>query len=469
MISALLCLLSLIPQATIRAGNVQRATLPAQNVLVIIADDIGWTERAYFPASLDSLAAQGTTFTRAYSWPTCSPTRLAALFGHYPRRDGIGDLSLNAHLETDDRLPLSLVSVAEVFAPTYQTALFGKWHLGRAPLDNGSDLALPAASMARVQGPLGPYCQGFELWRAGSPTVVAAGSGAPNGYYDWWRVDDGLMQTETLYATAAQRDEFLAWWTGTSGPKFGVLSWSAAHTPYDTPPGYTPHPTTRGKFLQVADYLDQAMADVLAAVSLTDTIVVFISDNGTPDDARDATTPSGYWKGSTFEGGVRVPLIVAGPGIAQGTSSRLVSIVDIPATLCELANLPNPGLDSQSFADALGSWTGSAARSFVFAERYETRQPGPTAPQPEGYDDSAIIEASWKMRVVDADGIGAGGKAELVYYLPTDPYELAPSPGWTTSDGTSPPQGLTTAQQNALSVATTRLRAELASMPARKP
>lgn len=398
------------------------------NVLVIVLDDIGWSERALMP-SLNFMSTNGVEFTRAYSFPTCSPTRLAATFGHLPRRDGIGDLSLNAHDPSQDRLPLDLFSVAELFAPTYRTALFGKWHLGRAPLDNGADF-LGTPQLARVQAPIAPYAQGFEFGRAISPTTIAAGSGA-SGYYDWWRVDDGLMFMETRYAVNAERDEFLAWWaTPSAQPKFGWLAFSAAHSPFDPPPGMSATGTVRGDYEQVVTHLDAQLATVLASVSLTDTFVVVFSDNGTPDDARPVGAASGVWKGSTFEGGIRVPFYVAGPDVKTGvSSSRLISVVDLPATLSDLAWIPIPGgmQDSLSFANGLGIWPGDPARSHVFVERYDVVAAA-AYPQPAGFDSQVWIEGSLKRSITDEDGPGPLPATDLLYDLATDPNEISPVP-----------------------------------------
>lgn len=397
------------------------------NVLVIVLDDVGWTERSLMPA-LDYMATNGVEFTRAYSFPTCSPTRLASTFGHLPRRDGIGDLSLNAHDITQNRLPLNLFSVAELFAPQYETALFGKWHLGRAPLDTGTDI-LTGTPLARVQVPIAPFLQGFHVARAVSPTTVAAGAGA-SGYYDWWRCDDGRMFMETRYAVNAERDEFLAWWGGTSAPKFGWLAFSGAHSPFDPPPGTTATGTTRGDYEQVVTHLDVQLATCLAAVNISDTFVVVFSDNGTPDDARPVGTASGIWKGSTFEGGIRVPFYVAGPGIKSGvSSSRLISVVDIPATLAELAGIDVPGgmEDSRSFANALGTWTGDPSRSHVFIERYDVTQSA-AYPQPADWDSQTWIEGTLKRVLTDEDGPGPLPATDLIYDLSTDPGEISPVP-----------------------------------------
>lgn len=386
----------------------------APSVVIIVADDLGHGERHLMP-SLDAMAAEGTTFDRFYVWPTCSVTRIGLLFGEYARRYGVGDLSMNAHATPHDKLPLGALSIAEVFAPTHATMLIGKWHLGRAPLNGEMDSVTS-----------GPYVQGFEGWRAGSPTVVNAGPGA-SGYYDWQRVQAGDMFAETQYATDVQRAEFVNWWMNTSGPKFCVLSWSAPHFPYDAPPGMTLQPTARENYEQVIEYLDGQLEIVLDAIE-PDAYVFFLADNGPDDGARPPGTPPGTHKGSTFEGGVRVPLLVRGPGVPAGVvSQRLVSAVDIGKTAADLAGVPVLGghVDARSFADALGG-VGEKPRSWVFSERWDVTAAG-LGGTPIGYDDQAVIHAQWKLRLVDEDGTGPNAPIERWYFLPTE-VELTPSP-----------------------------------------
>lgn len=417
------------------------------DVLVIVLDDVGETERVLLP-SLDAVAARGVTFQRFYSFPVCSPTRYAALAGRYPRREGIGDV-INAHNSATgaspapDRLDVML---PESLKPTHKTGLFGKWHLGRASEGERVDLLDVTES--------GPFVSGFDYWRAGNPNSIAQPGSTKDGYYNWYRVDDGTVSRfHSTYATAAQRDAFVSWWTGTSGPRFAWLAFSAAHQPYDTPPGYAPASTTRGAYELVIEYLDDALTAVLGTVNLDTTFVFVFGDNGTPDDARPVGAPSGYWKGTCYEGGVNVPLLVSVPGVSSGaTSQRLVSALDIAPTVCELLGVqPMRGYeDGRSFANSLGAnWSGTTARTWLAVERYDTP---PGNGQIEGYDDLAVIECAWKLRRVDADGIGPGGYAESAYYLPNDPFEQNPF------DPNLLPTGLRT-----------RLYAQLASLPPRLP
>lgn len=391
MIAALALALAQLPAPI---GQPERA----ENVVIVIADDFGWTERALMP-SLDEIAARGVTFERAYSFPLCSLTREAIMHGQYPRRIGLGGI---ARALDGDTQPVNRPSLAEALG--MQSLLVGKYHLGRAAV-------LPGEAIS------GSLADGFERWLAGSvESINRPHAGA--GYYDWHRVDDAATdEHETAYATDEQRVAWLGAWSG----GFGVLAWSAPHAPYDTPPGYTAETATRERYEDVIAYLDCAMRDVLAGIDWETTLVVFIADNGTPNDARPDGEPAGRWKNTTMEGGVRVPLIVAGAGVTNtGTSQRLVSALDIAATVLEIVGRPitRGFADSRSFADELGAWEGSAARSWLFVERYADP------------DDQAVIAAEWKLRIYDADGPGWSPPVTTIYHLPDQTaYTPAEQPG----------------------------------------
>lgn len=378
------------------ATGTARST-PTADILVIVLDDFGVEGLSVTPA-IRELAAQGRSYTRAYSMPVCSSSRFAAMFAWLPRRYGVGDI-FNTYqpMQTPSPYsPCSLLSIPEVLKPEgYATVLIGKWHLGRC----GNLLG----NLFQVED--SAFVQGFDRVRQMSPDSVGFGGGT--GYYSWDRVNDGNRNITTLYATDLQADEFLTMWAATPSPRFFWLSFSAPHSPYDTPPGYPAPTSTREAYEFVLEYADTRIADVLAAVDLSETYVLLFGDNGTPDDARPIGSPSGQWKGTTREGGIRIPMILAGPGIAPGEDARLVSVLDVAPTICDLVGLAwNGGQDGVSML--------SSARSWVVAERFRLH---PNLPAGTLVDDVAVIEHDWKLRVFDADGPGPALSVEEFYWL----------------------------------------------------
>lgn len=441
--------------ACARAGQPQE---PDYSVVVIIMDDVGPTESAIMPSLFgpEGLASKGMNFTQAYAWPVCSPTRVAMMTGRYPRQEGIGDLTMAAMPAGNNELRLSLNSMGEVFAPHWATGYFGKWHLGRPPIDTGEVMGLSAIEQSRIQAPLGPLAMGFEFEGALIPDVPNSGQPLAEGFYKWWKGDAYRLAINIgTYANDAVESSFLDWWVDEEEAKMAWLSFPCAHGTgaiFEIPPGGTDQLTLRGDYEECVRYLDASIARVLAEIDLETTYVVVTSDNGTPDEGRPEGLPTGFWKGTTFQGGVNVPLIVAGPGVTEGgTSDRVVSLVDLPATMIEVAGaVPMPGMDdSKSFADELGTWTGTPARDFVFTERYSST-----------YDDQAIIEKQsiigqlpvrLKLRRIDPDGAGPIASEDIVYDLIDDPTEQEHAP-----ISALPPQ------------IRNRLLAELASVPPRQ-
>ncbi|MEQ1891075.1 MAG: sulfatase-like hydrolase/transferase, partial [Planctomycetota bacterium] len=337
-----------------------------------------------------AIAMRGVTFERFYTFPLCSPTREALWHGEYPRRSGVGSTvkPLDGETQPTDRL-----SLAEALG--MPSLLVGKYHLGRSEV-------LPASLTS------GALADGIERWLAGSPESVNRPTGAT--HRNWYRVDDATEdQHESTYTTDAQ----LAAWQSSWNGGLGILSWSAPHAPYDTPPGMKTGANTRAKYERSIQYLDGAVAAVLAGIDWNTTLVIFLGDNGTPNDARPLGAPAGQWKNTTMEGGVRVPLLVAGAGVTQAcvTSHRLVSALDIAATVLTLTgrDAPRGFRDSVSFADELGPWSGAPARSWAFAERYD-----PSG----GPDDMAVVTCEWKLRVYDFDPTDLSPATTTLYHLP---------------------------------------------------
>ena len=252
-----------------------------------------------------------------------------------------------------------------------------------------------------------------------------------SGYTDWVRVDDQEVTRETEHATRVIRDAALRWWRETPAPRFLVVSTQVPHSPFhDPPPDLTPqrdrelHPveTDDDRYLAMLQSLDTILAAVRAELGADDWLF-FLADNGTPP----ATNGNkGRGKKTTFERGVRVPLVVAGPGIGRpgARTAALTSCVDLYATIAELAGASRPdgvdgGEDAVSFAGAFAAgadWAG--ARAWVMSEWFD-----PTAPERNRDRDLMIRDERWKLRQV-GDARRRKNR-EFLYDLAADPEEQA--------------------------------------------
>ncbi|MGH7946714.1 MAG: sulfatase [Opitutaceae bacterium] len=344
------------------------AATPAQklNVVLILADDLGWTDLACFGSdlhetpALDQLARDGMTFTQNYSACTvCSPTRSALLTGKYPARLHVTDW-IPGHRPDNPKLlvpdwtkylPLEETTLAEVFkAAGYATATIGKWHLGDEEHY--------------------PEKQGFDL------NVAGTHNGAIRTFFAPWNISTltpegnaGDYITDRLSEEAAQFIE-----RAKDRPFFLYLPHYAVHTPIqgraDLVAKYEKKIRAglnhaNATYAAMTESLDMAIGRLrqkLAELKLADrTIIVFTSDNG----GRFPTTsnvPLRSGKGSAYEGGVRVPLIVYWPGVTKpgSVSDAPVITMDLFPTIVEMAGVPLGGakpLDGVSITSLLRGGT----------------------------------------------------------------------------------------------------------------
>lgn len=391
------------------------------NVLVLVLDDIGVEKvGAYGAASLqgatpnlDAFAEKATLFRRAWACPQCSPTRAAALTGKLPSRTGMGNAVTTGDLSTHFDLPLSETLLPEALVDTHAPLAFGKWHLTR-PLTAGVPFDHPLRS-------------GFAV-HAGAPanpTNIRLGDAA-GSYYSWVKAVQGELMTTTTYATTDTTNDLLVAIDGAAAPEpwFVWGAFNAAHKPLHVPPpslldGEVPDDDDLSMYLAMVRSLDAEVGRVLDAVDLSDTVVVVFGDNGTHHEfVGDGDKERG--KGSVFESGVRVPLMVAGPGIAAGArTDALAHVVDLFPTILELTDHDVPaGLDGVSLVPALRD-AAAAPRDVVYTERFK-----PNGVVPDGTNTTlwkrAIRDGRYKL-VEDHDP--QLGVTLAMYDLLADPFE----------------------------------------------
>lgn len=359
LLKALVAASLLGPLAPIMAGERQSQSADQVNVVLILADDLGWTDLAcygsdfYETPHLDQLARSGMRFTQNYSACTvCSPTRAALLTGKYPARLHITDwipglMPDNPKLLVPDWtkfLPLEETTLAEMFRSAgYTTGSIGKWHLG------GESYY--------------PEHQGFDVNVAGTEKP------APPTYFAPWNIPTLHEGTDGDYLTDRLAEEAVRFLEQANGkPFFLYLPHFAVHTPIqgraDLVEKYQQKlkPGLRHSNVQYAamvESLDTAVGRVLAKLEelgLSDrTIVAFTSDNGgLITRGTTSNAPLRYGKASAYEGGVRVPLIVRWPGVTQpgSVSDTPVISMDLFPTLLTMAGIAVP--DAASAADAAG-------------------------------------------------------------------------------------------------------------------
>ncbi len=362
--STLLVLLILLLVCGAGPASAATPAVVRPNVIVVLVDDLGWKDLAcqgsevHETPTIDRLAASGMRFTNAYSACTvCSPSRAALMTGLYPARlhltDWIpGHERLKATLRIPEwrrELPLEAVTVAErLKAAGYATASIGKWHLG------DKDHA--------------PDAQGFDV------NVGGTDRGQPPSYHAPYRIPTLPEGARGEYLTdreAMEAQQFIR--ANRQEPFFLYLAHHAVHAPIEGKKIAAAKYRIKGagmderhaNYAAMIESVDDALGKILAELdtaSISDrTLVVFTSDNGGVATLAD-NTPLRAGKGSAYEGGVRVPLIVSWPGVVKAGSTSDVPVItcDIPATILDVTGVggdPARPLDGVSLASVLRGGT----------------------------------------------------------------------------------------------------------------
>jgi arylsulfatase B len=391
------------------------------NVLVVLLDDVGidmLTSRAASAGgastpTLDGLAAEGVTFTRAYAQPVCSPTRASLLTGRAPHQHGIG--SQTKYGQRGWVLQESELTLPEALrAAPYTSAAIGKWHLDR----RGEGGAMSPA----IAG-------GFDTFAVMDDNLLGAGEdGVDLDYFSWELNEEGTYRRVERYNTSALAELALAQTEALPEPWFVYLAFAAAHTPLHVPPRDLIH-LDPGAFWSGSEKMDAMLeaADtelgmLLAAMDpalRARTTVVVTADNGTLTEMLGPPFPAGRGKGTVYEGGVRVPLVVSGPGIAAPGRevAHLVQLSDLFATVLDLAGVgPEWSLEdtggSVSLLPYLVDPARPARRAWVMAERFSPL--GLTGPYE--FRDQMVRDDRLKL-IRTQDG------ARSLYDLSVDPWE----------------------------------------------
>ena len=381
-------------------GSSLAAELPAKpNFIFINIDDLGYADIGPFGSklnrtpNLDRMAHEGRKLTSFYAAPVCSPSRTALMTGCYPKRA----LPINGVLFPGNAIGLSPdeITVAEVLKGVgYSTAIIGKWHLGDQPefLPNqqGFDLhfGLPYSN------DMGPASDGVKS-SLGQPLPEGAKANQPplpllrNGKVVKRVLPDDQQSLVEIYTEEAEK--YIV--EHKSEPFFLYLPHNAVHFPI-YPGKKWAGKSPNGIYSDWVEEVDWSVGRVLDTVreqGLTErTFVIFTSDNGgTP---RAVNTPLRGNKGSTWEGGMRVPTIAWWPGqIPADTSTDVISgMFDVLPTFAALSGgkLPTDRkLDGANLWPHLSGAPGAqpAHESFFFYS---------------GLTLEAVRHGDWKLHIV---------------------------------------------------------------------
>ena len=381
------------------------ATDGQPNILLVITDDQGIDASAQYDFSNDlpntpvinSLAQNGIVYDNVWAAPSCTPTRAAMLSGFHGVTTGVQ--SVPGELPAEFGTIHSFLS-ENAASSNYETAVFGKWHVdgGNGNLNHPRDLGV------------GYYAGHF------SPNIT--------DYSDWTININGVEEQSTTYHTTELVDQAIDWIDDQQNPWFTWLALAAPHAPFHVPP---PEFNTRGLsgtqadinnnpreyFLSAVETLDTELGRLLDSMdpaTRDNTVIIVIGDNGTPREVLDTNAfLDGHNKGSLFEGGVRVPLVISGAGVTR-TNVReegLISVVDFFPTIAALTGTDNNGMrDGYNFMPSF-SEEDAVAREILYTD----------------YLGNNALGQGWTTRSQRYKYIAYDDGSEALYDLQNDPDE----------------------------------------------
>jgi uncharacterized sulfatase len=435
-LAALALMLSIALALASTACRAEPARASRPNVILVLVDDAGYADFPFLDKDeswtphIDQLAREGIRFTRFYTnAPICSPSRAALVTGRFPARVGITSFLASRRENEIRRMPDWLDPATPTLSRAlqsagYTTGHFGKWHLGggrddgEAPLiaDYGFD-----ASLTQFEG-LGDRVLPLMPGRRGKPRVkLPLGTGSEKlkrGEVRWQN------REEITSAFVARTVEFIRA-AESAGKPFYVNVWpDDVHTPLVPPRGEPRKPTKRERYLAVLKNMDAQLGELFDYVrkdpKLRDnTLIIVTSDNGPEPGAGSAGELRGS-KGQLFEGGIREPLVVWGPGLIDASAvgetndASVLSSVDIVASLLQLAGAETPkDIDGEDLSTTLlGKQRGTRQAPLFWAAPPDRRG----SPQ-ENLPAVAVREGQWKL-LIDGDG-----QKVRLYDIDADPLE----------------------------------------------
>ncbi len=327
------------------------------NVIVILADDLGYGDLSCYGAddiatpNIDRMAAEGAKFNSFYISPVCSPTRAALMTGSHSTRVGIGGVMFprNNHGLNPDEITLPELLKDQGYA----TAIIGKWHLGNEDMFQ-------------------PLSHGFDYWYGTPssnsqfyyPTIkkYAADCVFRDGY-----TREGILKRETaacplvrnnvvievpadqtLFTQRYTRETIRFITENKDKPFFVYLAHNMPHIPLHASEAFVGS-SKRGIYGDTIQELDWSTGEILRSLKELEldknTLVIFTSDNGPNTATGGSAGPLKGGKGSTLEGGVRVPFVARWPGkIPAGSETdEAITGMDLLPTLTKLAGgeVPN--------------------------------------------------------------------------------------------------------------------------------
>ncbi|MCL4118584.1 UNVERIFIED_CONTAM: hypothetical protein GTU68_006467 [Idotea baltica] len=329
------------------------------NVVVILADDLGWADVSYHAdradtPNIDALVAEGIELDRFYVAPMCSPTRAGLMTGRYPIRFGLARSVIPP--QRNFGLDVNEQTLAEALGSIgySRRGVFGKWHLGHH------------------QAKWHPLAQGFTHFEGHYNGAIDYFTHERESEPDWhigYEPTDKPGYSTDLIAEAAS--EFIRTSSKDDAPYFCYVPFNSPHSPFQAKPedlarylkpgqNVTRKQITERTLKAMIWSLDRAIGRLLKTIEATgeaeNTMVWFISDNGGIGKVKTNNLPLRGNKLTTFEGGIRVPACVRWPARwnAGQKMRKTIGYIDVFPTILSCAGgLPNHERSTQRQLDGI--------------------------------------------------------------------------------------------------------------------
>ena len=339
-------------------GIAPRSPAPHPNVVFILMDDLGYGDLGSYGGTdartpnIDRLAREGVRLTDAYAnGPVCTPTRAAFISGRYQQRVGLEWVLTVSPADREIGLPVTGTSLPALLKENgYATGLLGKWHLGVRP-----EFGPNAHGFDEFYG----FLTGAHSYFTNQAEIRAVGAGSPDLFENTTPVDASGYLTDEITRRAVS---FVTRHAG--GPFFLEVAYNAVHWPFDPPdrpptPGQGPaerslrqmpdesSPATRQDYVRMLERADLGVGEILATLDrrglARTTLVILTNDNGGEWLSRNA--PLYHRKGTLWEGGIRVPLILRWPDVLPPgkTSTQVATTMDLTASILAASGTRAPG------------------------------------------------------------------------------------------------------------------------------
>lgn len=401
------------------ACSAKKQDVSPPNIVVIIADDLGWGDVGYHGSeirtpNIDKLAKEGVELNRFYTTPICSPTRAGLLTGRYPDRYGLRNNVIRPWLDfgvdtTEVLLPEILEKVG------YKNrALVGKWHLGHS------------------RGAFHPMNRGFSYFYGHLNGAIGYFDFRREGQKDW---HDGFkVSSDTGYTTdliTKKAVNLIEQYVGQGSPFFLQVAYNAPHSPlqaqrkyldqYGFDAGKPRHNSWRGSgntarqtYSAMVTNLDDGVGEILDALQKwkigENTFVFFMSDNGAEPRHGGSSGMLRGEKHTEWEGGVRTPAVVRWPVGFQGgwQLNEVTSYIDLFPTIVHLVD-----------SDFSSSRKIDGVNIIPLLQDRELR-----LDRDLFIGNGVVVNRNWKLVETNEINPRMKNEEDLLFHISEDPYEL---------------------------------------------